>query len=202
MPRIRAGSIREHKAQTRREILEAAAALFCAHGYEDTSLGDIAAYVGIGRTTLYDYFRDKEEVLVELVEESVPAAVDRFLDGVPADVAGRERLSELVQRALMFIADEANLGTLVMREVPKLSPEAQRRVGMAHGRIGEEIRAVCADAVASGDFVTTDPDRLGDYATTVVLWAARRLIRAEDPKQIVHDVSDETLRLLFDGLTA
>ena len=52
MPRIRADSIVEHKEKTRSEILDAGATLFRSQGYTDTNLGDIAAYVGIGRTTL------------------------------------------------------------------------------------------------------------------------------------------------------
>jgi AcrR family transcriptional regulator len=53
MPRIRAATIDEHKELTRTEILEAAGRLFRAEGYGETTLRDIASYVGIGRTTLY-----------------------------------------------------------------------------------------------------------------------------------------------------
>ncbi len=200
MPRIRASTIEEHKSLTRREILDAAAALFFAQGYEETSLSDIAAYVGIGRTTFYDYFGDKEEVLVELVEESVPKLIDKFLGDLPSELSARDRLAEMTIRSLMFVADETNLGTLVMREVPKLGPEAQRRVGIAHSRIGDEIRIICSEAVAGGEFVGDDVDYLADFVTNVVLWAARSLIKAEDPKQEVHEVAEATLRLLFDGI--
>ena len=57
MPRIRAGSIEEHKLLTRRQILEATHDLLSETGSADLNLGDLAAMAGIGRTTLYEYFR-------------------------------------------------------------------------------------------------------------------------------------------------
>ena len=71
MPRIRAENIAEHKALTRSQILNVAQELFSEWGYEDTSFGDISASVGIGRTTLYEYFTDKDDLLASLVEETL-----------------------------------------------------------------------------------------------------------------------------------
>ena len=131
MPRIRAASIEEHKIRTRRDILEAAAALYRAEGYTDTNLGDIAALVGIGRTTLYDYFPDKESILVELVEEMLPGVVDDMLADLPDSLSHRERLSELIVRGVAYVSTDEDLGSMIMRELPRLSRVAQERIGRA-----------------------------------------------------------------------
>ena len=52
----------------REEILDAAAELFAAKGYTQTSTGDIMRRVGIAKGTLYYHFASKEEILDALLE--------------------------------------------------------------------------------------------------------------------------------------
>ena len=202
MPRIRAESIAAHKELTRREILETAADLFVRQGYEETGLGEIAAVIGIGRTTLYEYFSDKEEILVCLVEENIPQVVDDMIARIPDGLDGRERLGELLLASLQFVSDDSNLGTLIMREVPKLSPEAQVKVRAAHARLEREIVEVCEKAVESGEFRNLDPVVAGRIASSMVMCSARSLLRDKDPKQKMHETADTLLSVLFDGLVA
>ena len=91
MPRIRAGSIEEHKVLTRRQILEAARMLLAETGNGDLNLGDLAAVAGIGRTTLYEYFTDRDDLIASLVEDALP--------GVIAGLVGRMDRTEEPRRA-------------------------------------------------------------------------------------------------------
>ncbi|MEV6276318.1 helix-turn-helix domain-containing protein [Nocardia sp. NPDC051832] len=45
-----------------RELLDAAARVFAARGYEDTTVAAITAEAGVSRATLYVYFASKEEI--------------------------------------------------------------------------------------------------------------------------------------------
>ncbi len=56
--------------ERKNEILDAAAELFAARGYEETSTGDILARVGIARGTLYYHFKSKEDILDALIERT------------------------------------------------------------------------------------------------------------------------------------
>jgi len=200
MPRIRADSIRAHKALTRNEILEAAAALFRAQGYEDTSLGDIAGYVGIGRTTLYEYFSDKEDILASLVEETIPGVVERLISGLPDGLGARERLGELVVRGLEFVSSDEDLGALLMRETPRLSPETQLRVRTAHRALGDEIHRVCHKGIEAGIFKPFDPKITAGLVYGVLMWASEGLLRDEEAKQRIHEVAETVVQMLFGGL--
>ena len=53
--------------RTRERVLEAATECFERHGYDDTTTAMIAGRAGIGVGTLYSYFRDKREILLELL---------------------------------------------------------------------------------------------------------------------------------------
>lgn len=56
------------KRNTKREILNAALDLFSVHGYEATSIAQIADAVGIRKASLYSHFSSKQEILDELIK--------------------------------------------------------------------------------------------------------------------------------------
>lgn len=200
MPRIRASTIEEHKRQTRAQILDAAADLFRSYGYAETHLGDISGYVGIGRTTLYEYFSDKEDVLVNLVEDRIPGVVDRLLAGVPDEVSIRECLGELIVRGLEFVSSDDDLGSILMRELPRLSEPAQRRIRRAHKPLEDEVIRLCAMGIESGEFRPFDPVDAGQLVFTVMMAASERLRRDHDAKGKLHEAADTLVRFVFEGL--
>lgn len=51
----------------RSDIMEIAASVFLEQGFARTSMSEIAARLGGSKTTLYGYFRSKEELFVEVV---------------------------------------------------------------------------------------------------------------------------------------
>ena len=58
------------KLALRQEILAAARQLFAKEGYEQVSMRRIAQKIEYSPTTIYLYFRDKDELIGELCEES------------------------------------------------------------------------------------------------------------------------------------
>jgi len=63
-------SLVERKQRLVRErIVEAAAELFHARGFDNVSVSDIAAHAEVGRTTFFRYFGDKSEVLFAKEQE-------------------------------------------------------------------------------------------------------------------------------------
>ena len=202
MPRIRAATIDEHKELTRRQILAAAGELFRADGYGETTLGDIAATMGIGRTTLYEYFSDKEDVLVNLIEETIPGVVAGMLKGLPTDISTRDRLSELIVRGLEFVSSDSTLGSTLMRELPSLSRPAQRRVRTAHAELEAEVTRLCRLGIGRGEFRQFDPEDAGRLVYQMMMSASQGLLRDADAKQRLHHVADTLVRFVFEGLAA
>lgn len=65
-----------NKSDKTREIVNAALAQFTQAGFLATSLEKIAASAGIGKSTIYEYYRNKEELFIAAVQE----AVDRWFE--------------------------------------------------------------------------------------------------------------------------
>ncbi|MFQ5967113.1 MAG: TetR/AcrR family transcriptional regulator [Acidimicrobiia bacterium] len=201
MPRIRAATIAEHKALTRTELLDAAEDLFSRHGYEATSLGDVAAFVGIGRTTVYEYFTDKEDLLASLVEERLPELIDQVVVGIPQRAPAADQLSELAVRMIEFVATEPTLGVLLHRAVPKLSEEAQERVRVAHEGLAREFGRVYRLGVEAGELRSVPKDLAGRLIQDIIMSAAKVLNEDPDPTSRMDEVSGAARTVLLHGLS-
>jgi len=202
VPRIRAESIQEHKTLTRRDILEAGAGLFRAQGYNETSLGDIASHVGIGRTTLYEYFADKEGILVSLVQQELPGLMADLVADLPDDRSCRDRLGVLIERGLEFVSDDSKLGSMLMRELPNISKEAQRQVRQAHFGLADAVIRVCREGIDSGEFREMDPMVVGQLVYGLMMSASSGPMRSPEAKDERSEISNTMLGIIFDGLVS
>ena len=202
MPRIRAENIAEHKALTRTQILAVAQGLFAEWGYEDTSFGDISASVGIGRTTLYEYFTDKDDLLASLVEETLPQTIRDMVAQIRDDVTPTERLRQLTVLMVEFVAVDPTLGLLLHREVPKLSADAQARVAVAHQGLSHEFADAYRSGVAAGELKLLPAGLAGRFLNDLIMSAAKALIDSKDPTAKLPEVTNAVTDLLFNGLTA
>lgn len=200
MPRIRADSIAEHKALTRQQILGAAQELIAEVGSADISLGEIASAVGIGRTTLYEYFTDRDDVIASLVEEELPDVVAALLAGVPAGLAPPEHLAEVAERTVRFVANDRVLGLILHREVGRMSAEAQHRVRVAHADLVSEVASVYAAGVEQGSLRPLPVDLAGRFIQDTIMSAARAVIAAPDPERRLSEILQAVRTFLLHGL--
>ncbi len=92
---------RERRIERRREeILEAAAQVFADKGYESTTTHDIAEAVDMGESTLYNYFQNKRDILLEIIDLK-RAELDEFLGQID-QVEDREGLLQLIDQAMLI----------------------------------------------------------------------------------------------------
>ncbi len=201
MPRIRAENIEAHKALTRREILDAVHEIIAEIGSADVSLAEVAHAVGIGRTTLYEYFKDKDDLIATLVEERLPEVAEDLVAGEEtADPA--ERLASLAMVTVRFVVEDPVLGLILHRELPLLSSAAQDRIRLAHSDLAREMVGAYRRGVEAGQFREIPPDIVGRFIQDMIMSAAKVLIAAGDPAKRLVEVESELAAFLIGGLGA
>ncbi len=90
----------EPEAEKRAQLVAAARELFVRDGYESTPVGRIAETAGVTPNTIYWYFKDKDELLLAVLDQLFQENLAEFLG-----VAGRplsEQLLWLVQKLRGF----------------------------------------------------------------------------------------------------
>ncbi len=78
------------RASSREILAEAASELFLEQGYAATSVGDITTRAGVSRSSFFNYFTSKADVLWAGLDERLDAAIARLARGedVPAALRG------------------------------------------------------------------------------------------------------------------
>lgn len=115
-------------------ILEAASNLFIKRGYEGTTMQDIAQELGISRSALYYYFKNKEEILASLTEGLTVAAQQLASLVVEKERAPEEALRELVQQHAKLILYRP-VQFRVVEQAEGSLPEAQQKIAESARRI-------------------------------------------------------------------
>lgn len=200
MPRIRAASIDEHKALTRAALLDAARQLIDEAGTAEISLGEVALAAGVGRTTFYDYFTDRDDVIAALVEENLPGVLADLIDAVPEDLPTARRLAEFAATMVRFVATDRVFGVILHREVGRMGPEAQERIKDSHADLSTEMASLYVQGVEEGVFRHLPPRLAGRLIQDTIMSAARVLIAAEGQDIDSSDVTDGLKEFLLGGL--
>lgn len=129
----------------REAILARAAALFAQHGYAATSMNNVAEACGVSKPTLYHYYRDKYDLLVNIAEEHVTRLAEVVHEveaqGLPAEV----RLRQFILRFVAEYAGAQNAHRVLTEDVRFLKPQDQDRV------LGHEREVVAGFARAIGE---------------------------------------------------
>lgn len=99
------GRLARRKARTRAAILGAASTLFREHGFDQTSIQQIAEAADTGVGTVYGYFVSKEEVLRAVLDEHSAEAVARYEAAVTADTCPLDRLCLALATLGEYIAE-------------------------------------------------------------------------------------------------
>jgi AcrR family transcriptional regulator len=146
-------SLAERKRQmVREELSEAALLLFARQGFEETTVDQIAAAVGVSPRTFFRYFKVKEDVLVESlgqIGEQVVAELAARPAGEPPLTALRQALSPLVGLHLEHPEKALKLTRLLLR-TPTL--RARYLDHQAHWRDGLAAVLATRTGVGPADF--------------------------------------------------
>lgn len=93
--------------EKRARLKDAALALFYAHGYERTSIEEIAKRANLATGTFYQHYRSKRQLLLVLMDDLL-AAMSQLSLHPDSDADPRQLLRELLARA--FTTDRRYLG--------------------------------------------------------------------------------------------
>src|SRR5690606_37474069 len=90
-------------------ILEAAAQLFQRHGYAATTTDKIAERAGVSIGSLYQYFPNKDAILVALADHHLRDTAEEVIRTLAAAARGRAALPGLLAELIRQVA-AAHLG--------------------------------------------------------------------------------------------
>jgi AcrR family transcriptional regulator len=185
----------ERSRETRERILQAAAQVFAEHGYSAGTTNRIAEAADLSIGSLYQYFPNKDSILVELTRAHLVGGADhvtaRLTAGLPDGLEAKLRLA--VVAMLDNPRDAHRLHQVLFEEAP-------RPPGLL-----QEMRAVERDAIdLVAALLAEEPEvQVADLAlaATMVVTTIESLVHrfiARDPDTLdVEAFADELVAMLL-----
>ncbi|GCE46916.1 TetR family transcriptional regulator [Thermosporothrix hazakensis] len=93
---------RHEKEELRQTIVKAAGELFLEEGYNRFSLRKVAERIGYSATTIYHYFKDKDDLLFTIVDYGFERFAYQLQQAVATATSARERLAALCRAYVSF----------------------------------------------------------------------------------------------------
>ena len=175
MPRITGPSIAKHVATQEAAVVDAARRLFAERGVAAVSLGDIAAEVGLGRTSLYRYFPTKAHILQRWFDLEMEPLVERSLAVVAGSGPATDRLRAWLDVQLDFMTDSAHVVLMgASAAIGQLPPEVLADFGARH----RELYATIDGILREGGARTTEQRRTRALLIAGLLRSAAELVAA------------------------
>lgn len=189
----------KHKEEFKTEILEAALSLFSEEGYANFSMRKLAAKIDHSPTTIYLYFRDKDDLLFHICE-NLYAFMLQILDKARKSEASPEQaLKDAIRGYIHYSLTHPEQYKVVFFSNPSLygRPEEFTSRDTMSLRCWKKVSELFDDCMKSGIFRPMDCDTL-----TIVFWSAihgliSSLIFTKDFPMPDSDVMTE---ILLDGL--
>ena len=179
-------------------VLRTAIDLFNRQGYDGTSMGDLAAELGITKSAIYHHVPSKEHLLSE--------ALDEALDGLEAAITAAEQMAgatayeqlrSVVRQSVEVLVAHQPAVTLLLRV--RGNSEVELKALARRRRIDARLAALVQAAVEEGSLRADLPP---DLVSRLLFGMVNSLVEWHRPGRGVSgtDLAEAIATLAFDGL--
>jgi len=107
----------DRSKRTEQQILNAALRVFSRDGISRSRIADIAAEAGISTSTLYEYYKSKEDLAYDVPLNHLAAFFEEYRQAVQGKESARERLILYLSMSADFAREHAEWGRLFYLEI-------------------------------------------------------------------------------------
>lgn len=182
----------------RHQVFAASMHLFLQKGFQETSMQEIAAVSGMGKSTLYDYFKSKDEILLSVVEDGIYDLTEQAKQIASQDLPAAEKIHQVMHAHLEYLLENKEFYNRMIYEVQRLGPESQRRIQIRRHTFQDLLCSLVEEATREGSFRPVNP-----------LLAARTILAILSPAVFTHrptgtpeQMMDEAIEIFMRGVQA
>ena len=108
----------------RRQIVDAAVAVFLEKSYHNATVGDVAQRVGLSQGAMYTYVRSKDDILYMICAEAVDAHAEAVQQAIAPHREPEARLRAAVHAFVVSVFATRDATLVVYREAHDLEPRS------------------------------------------------------------------------------
>lgn len=143
-----------HREDRANEVLDAAARVLNAQGLTNTSLEAVAASLGVTKSALYYYFRNKQELVFKCYLRSCEVACAAVEKSLGEEGTGRDRLESYIRRQI----SPDNPPVAFVGEIEFLEPQQRDSLRIWVRRHHEALVQLLEESTRDGSLVMPAPN--------------------------------------------
>lgn len=155
--------------EKRRRITDLAVREFAAHSYSKASLSNIVARAGIAKGSMYQYFADKKDLYLYLVELATEEKISHIQRSVDPEADFFTALAQAIWAGINFDAENPWLSHLLARSLEPTAGFFQELSVRGARRTVDYFEEMLTTAQAQGTVKKSIAPRVGAYLLTGVL---------------------------------
>ena len=186
------------------QILEAAIKVFAFKGYHNARVEEIAIEAGIGKSTIYEYFKSKQELFQEMIKY-----IHRlYLEKVTADLEQKhtfkEKLQCLLETHLRFILEHREMAQVLMVNPPPIDDGFKKWFLDLEKRQIQLLQINVIDGIKRDELKNIDPNLVARVVAGVISYFGNSIIlngqgTTEDD---LKELSVTAIDLLYKGIAS
>jgi AcrR family transcriptional regulator len=185
-------------SRRRKQIVDAAMALFSKQGYYRTTIKEVATLAGISPGLIYQYVSDKEDLLFLVLRELVSIFAREIRLAIAREIDPLGRLQAVIVTYCQTVNEYRSATLLTYRSTKSLSMDKQERIRQGETEINGIISSVLKDCVDAGLVRNTIPELLTNQ---IVMIAHSWALKAWSLKAVctLEEYIDENTANIFGG---
>ena len=190
----------EEQQRRRSEIFDASVHLILKKGFKATSMREIAEAAGVGKSTLYDYFKSKDEILISYFEDAIQELTDRAQEIIDQDLDISEKLRKILEMHLAYLIDNKNFYLQLTTEIQALSLGSQKQIQIKRYAYQDMLGALIEEGSNSGVFRPVN----SLFASRSIFMMLSLAIFTSRPDTLgtPDEMMEEAITIFFEGIQA
>src|SRR5260370_1060993 len=135
----RSRSNRLPRHERRRQLLDAALAVFVSQGYRAAAMDEIAERAGVSKPVLYQHFPGKLELYLALLDESVDTLVDTVRDALRSNPDPKQRVAATFGAYFEYVGGQGQAYRLIFESDLSNEPAVRDRLDLVQRQCAEMV---------------------------------------------------------------
>src|SRR5262245_49104322 len=170
-------------------LMSAAVRVLSRQGAERLTMDEVAMEAGVAKGTLYVYFKNKQDLLKELVETAIAPMVEELTGILESNDSPKARLCSMTQRHLSYFDEHREFFRIFVHDRMAAIQRMKRYRNNRYQTFVNAIAKVLQTGIEQGEFRSLDPYKVASMWTESNIAMIHLRLLSETPGSSENDAA-------------
>jgi AcrR family transcriptional regulator len=181
-------------------VIQAARIIFSRYGFKKTTMNEIAKETHLAKSSIYHYFRSKEEIFEAIIEKEIMTLMEDLHQAVDAVNAPQEKLQAFFKTRLQAMHKATNFYGAILDEYFEYYAYIEGMRKKLDAQEMKYLKGILEEGIKARVFVVNDLDVIMTGFHAVLRGIEYYYMAVEKRVEKIVEIQDALLRVLFNGI--